>query len=271
MNNVQDPQLRLQRTVENIERLKGGATSRLSWAQIYQVLDEMTEGLPLIIKPIPTIGQFGRGRIIPNGSKPTSVKSLGYPPSDLCARYGRCNQPGGPVLYAGIGTELVFSEIGARPGDVVSMLHMSPREQMMCVQLGALDLWRRTHGHCMLSDEIKTDIKAIYENPSNISSFLVDAFARDYFSRIGSDETYKLTSALTAVILNAHPEIAGLIYESVDHTAGACLAIKPKVFDTMLKPTTVQLLRITAFLGYGVYDFEEIARTSSFDDDKIIW
>ena len=175
------------------------------------------------------------------------------------------------MLYAGVGTELIFSEIGAKPGDVVGLLHLSPSIEIFCARLGALNLWRRTSGGCLLSETLKTEIQRIHKNPENITAFLLDAFVSDYFGRICSEEAYKLTSAYTAVILSSHPQIAGLIYDSVDHEAGACLAIKPEVFDTLLKPTDVQIVEVTSYLGYGIYDFVELGRATRFEQEKIIW
>jgi hypothetical protein len=62
------------------------------------------------------------------------------------------------------------------------------------------------------------------KDPSNIVFFYIDAFVRDYFSRIGSDDVYKLTSAYTSVILDTVKELDGIKFDSVDHSAGACLA-----------------------------------------------
>jgi len=122
-----------------------------------------------------------------------------------------------------------------------------------------------------MGETVKTEIQKIFKSPENITAFLLDAFVSDYFGRLGGEDTYKLTSAYTAVILNSHPQIAGLIYDSVDHEAGACLAIKPEVFDTVLKPTEVQIVEVTSYLGYGIYDFVELGRATRFEQERIIW
>lgn len=122
-----------------------------------------------------------------------------------------------------------------------------------------------------MGEDLKNWIKEIHRDPNNIAMFILDAFFRDYFSRPGSYDVYKLTSAITSVILDAHRDISGLIYDSVDHTAGACLAIKPEVADDLLKPTEVQIVKITSYLGYGIYDFEQIAFADKFDGKRILW
>lgn len=271
MVNMQDIHIKQQYYVDCVERLRGGAVARLEWDKLFCLLDQLTEGVPLVLQPINPGDKFARGRILESAQKFDSIRTLAYPPKEHCGSYGRCNKPKHPVVYAGVGSELVFSEIGAKPGDVVGLLHLSPSTKIFCARLGALNLWRRTSGLCLLDETLKTEIRTIHQNPENITAFLLDAFVSDYFGRPGSEETYKLTSAYTSVILGSHSQIAGLIYDSVDHEAGACLAIKPEVFDTRLKPTEVQIVKITSYLGYGIYDFEELARASHFEHDKIIW
>jgi hypothetical protein len=174
-------------------------------------------------------------------------------------------------VYAGVGYELVCSEIGARQGDIVGLLYMSPKRPVQVVRVGALDLWRRTNGQCQLNGKVKQQIADAHKDPVNILAFLVDAFIRDYFSREGNESVYKITSGYTKMVLESHPNMAGVMYDSVDHTAGSCLAINAKSFADDFVPTEIQYVRITSHLGYGIYDFEELARASHFEGHKIIW
>jgi hypothetical protein len=271
MTDTKDMHAKQQYYVDCIERLRGGAINRLEWQKLYELLDHLSDGLPLVLQPVTPADKFARGRILDNREKFHSIRALAYPPENRCNNFGRCNRPQQPVLYAGVGTELIFSEIGAKPGDVVGLLHLSPSIEIFCARLGALNLWRRTSGGCLMGETVKTEIQKIFKSPENITAFLLDAFVSDYFGRLGGEDTYKLTSAYTAVILNSHPQIAGLIYDSVDHEAGACLAIKPEVFDTVLKPTEVQIVEVTSYLGYGIYDFVELGRATRFEQERIIW
>lgn len=260
-----------QNYVECIERLNGGAIDRLEWSRLYQLLGELSEGTPLVVRPIDTNSKIGRGRVLADVQQFNSIKTLSYPPAEHCKSYGRCNKPGVPILYAGVGTELVFSEIGAKVGDIVGLLHFAPKSDVNCVRLGALNLWRRTAGECLLPTNIKEQLEKIYRNPENITAFLLDAFVSDYFSRKSSPEVYKLTSAYTSAIFDAHPNIEGLIYDSVDHTAGSCLAISATAYDTKFTPTDAQIVRVSSYLGYGVYDFEVIKQTNKFNGELIVW
>lgn len=257
--------------VERIERLNGGAIDRLEWNKLYQLIDEMTEGVPHVIQPIDTNSKVVRGRVLSDSKQFDSIKVLSYPPAEHCKSYGRCNKPSAPVLYAGVGTELTLSEIGARVGDIVGLLHFSPKSDVNCVRLGALNLWRRTSGHCVQPENIKALIKKIYSDPVNITAFLLDAFVSDYFSRESSTQVYKLTSAYSSVLFDSHPNIEGLIYESVNHKGGSCLAISTTAYDSKFTPTDAQIVRVSSHLGYGVYDFEVIKQTNKFNGDLIVW
>ncbi len=264
-------QARQQIYVDSVERLRGGAIARVTWDQIYKTLDDLSEGLPLAMKQFATTDKIGRGRILDSAEKFETITELSYPPKEKCKTFGRCNSPSNPIFYGGVGTELIFSEIGAKIGDYVGLLHVSPVRELLCVRLGALDLWRRTSGEFPMGEDLKNWIKEVHKDPNNIVMFILDAFFRDYFSRPGSCDTYKLTSAITSVILNARQDISGLIYDSVDHTAGACCALKPEVADHLLRPTEVQIVKVTSYLGYGIYDFEQIAFADTFDGKRILW
>ncbi len=243
----------------------------MGWEKISHLLDKLTEGSPLIIHPLQTADKFVRGRILKNPDQFNNIDELSHPPTEKCLSFGRCNRPLNPLLYAGIGYELSFSEIGAKSGDYVGLLHMSPKEELMCLRVGALDLWRRTTGHCVMHDDMKEKIKSIHANPENIQYFLLDAFISDFFSRKGDASTYALTSAYTAATIESNSKIAGLIYDSVDHTAGHCLALKPNIFSDFVRPTEVQIVKITSHLGYGIFDFEEIAFSNDISNGKIKW
>lgn len=260
-----------QEYIDTIERLKGGAIDRLEWDKVYYLLQHLIADTPLVHLPITPSNKFCRGRVLSSVEKFHSIRTLRYPPIDDCKYFGRCNRPRDPILYAGVGTELVFSEIGAKQGDIVGLLHMSPTSSIDCIRLGALNLWRRTSGECLMHPEIKDLIRDIYRDPENITSFFLDAFISDYFSRPSDPIVYKMTSAYAAAIFDAFPEMAGILYDSVDHTAGACLAIKAGVFDSFLRPTEVQIVRITSYLGYGIFDFEQLDFADKFSGETILW
>ena len=257
--------------VDNIEQLNGGSISRLDWVKLCELLTILIKDAPLAITPINNTAKFARGRILNSADKFKTIDTLSYPTIANCNNIGRCNRANAPVLYAGVGRDLILSEIGARLGDIIGLLHMSPTEEIHCLELGALNTWKRTDGHCSLDDNIKKEISKIFNVPKNIIFFIFDAFISDYFSRVGSQDTYKLTSAFTSSIFNSYPNIAGLIYDSVDHTAGSCLAFKTETFDKSLRPTEVQILKVTNFLGWGIYEVEELAFSNDFNGKEIIW
>lgn len=119
MADTKDVHAKQQYYVDCIERLRGGAINRLEWQKLYELLDHLSEGVPLVLQLVTPADKFARGRILDNREKFQSIRALAYPPEDRCNNFGRCNRPQQPVLYAGVGTELIFSEIGAKHGDVV--------------------------------------------------------------------------------------------------------------------------------------------------------
>ncbi len=254
-----------------IETIKGGADARMDWATLYKLLDELTEGQPMVIKPVNTTSVFGRARLLPSEQRFETIDSLWHPDPAACNAVGRCNKAHAPMLYAGVGTQLLLSEIGAQVGDIVGLLHLQPTEEIRIVEIGAMDRWRRTDGDCQLDHHIKQYLKGVHSNPDNIVAFLMDAFASDYFSRPGTPTVYKVTSAYASVMARAHPTIGGLMYDSVDHRGGTCLAVKPEVAMKSLAPHVVQIVRVTAILGYGIYDFHEVARAMDFNGREIKW
>lgn len=260
-----------QNFVDWIERLNGGAARRIEWEKLRELFDELTDGCPFVLLPIDSSSKFARARVIESGNRPSSINEIGPVPPEKCNDFGRCHRPGHPVLYAGIGTELVLAEVGAKPGDTVALLHMQPKRKLLCLRAGALNLWRRTSGHCLMDESIKAEISRHYLDARNITAFLMDGFIADQLSRQGNSDVYKLTSAYVTAVLESHRAIAGVIYGSADFPGGTCIALKDEVFGKSIRPTEAQLIRVTSYLGYGVYDFEELARTDQFEADKIVW
>ncbi|WP_336268793.1 hypothetical protein [Vreelandella arctica] len=267
---TKDLQSEQQKYVDYIERINGGAASRLTWEDLYAILDHLTEGVPNIIQPIKTSNSLLRGRIIEKDSL-NRVEQLSYPPNKLCLSYGRCNKPNLPVCYAGIGYELIFSELGAQEGDYVGIAGLRPTEDLFFLRLGALDIWRRTSGNCLLPDAVKQQIKEIHADPKNIVAFILDAFISDWFSKKGNSVTYKLTSAYTSVLFNTYQELSGIIYDSVNHTKGSCISIKDTAFDNYFSFTEFQVVKIKSYLGYGIYDWELIQSAKDTKEGFICW
>jgi hypothetical protein len=260
-----------QNFVDWIERLNGGAVRRIEWEKLRGLFDSLTANCPFVLIPIDSKSKFARARVMESGNRPSSIKDIGPIPAEKCKDFGRCHRPGQPVLYAGIGTELVLAEVGAKPGDTVALLHMRPKRKLLCVRAGALNLWRRTSGHCLMDESVKAVISKHYADARNITAFLMDGFISDQLSRQGNSDVYKLTSAYVTAILESHRGIAGVVYSSADFPGGTCVALKEEVFSRSIEPTEAQLIQVTSYLGYGVYDFKELSRTNQFDADTIVW
>jgi hypothetical protein len=96
-------------------------------------------------------------------------------------------------------------------------------------------------------------------------------FISDYFSRAGSDSVYKLTIAYTEALFSSFSSMDGVIYDSVDHVKGTWVAIRPHVVDAFTETKNVQIVSITNHLGYGIFDFEEVSKSSSVMGNDITW
>ncbi|MGU3541017.1 hypothetical protein [Methylobacterium sp. A54F] len=257
--------------IESIERFKGGGLERLPWQAVRDHLERMLDEVPIVLHPFTPTDKVARGRKLTSANLFHDVAELLHPPKALCRDYGRCNRPRSPVLYAAIGYELVFSEIGAEIGDIIGLAFIRPRRELLTCLLGALDLYRRTEGHCLLAEDTKAQIKPLRKEAAKAPDFLFDAFISDYFGRVGSEHTYKLTSAYTDVIFSNFPHIDAIMYDSVDHKKGMCFAIKPDVVEYNMTVTDVQIVRVTNYLGYGFYDWELIANSKKISKRTIEW
>ena len=257
--------------MSSIERLRGGGLERISWEKVYLLMDDLLNDVPVISYKITNTSKIVRGRRLESPDTFDDVRKLLYPPAKYCKTYGRCNKPGSPMLYGAIGYNLVFSELGAEIGDILGLVFLKPKRELNVCLLGALDLYRRTEGNCWLLDDTKMQIEPINKDPSKITAFLFDAFINDYFGSSGNDIIYKLTSAYSQALLESFPIIDGILYESVDHKRGTCLSIKPNIVDDDTEVTDAQIVRITNHLGYGIYDFEEVARSAAVIKSNIKW
>jgi hypothetical protein len=140
------------------------------------------------------------------------------------------------------------------------------------LNLGAIDMYRRTSGYCMLDDKIKAYISGrLFDPGESIRIPLMDAFIADHFSRPGHPTVYKLTSAFTDVVLSGAPKLDGIVYDSVNHRGGKCYGIRAALFPSEAVPYAAQIVRITANHGYGIFDHVEEKFSETFVGSRIVW
>jgi hypothetical protein len=263
--------------VRLVEALRGGAAARISWDEIYKAIDHFTEGFPVFAVPFNSTNKVGRGRNLHALSNSEDSKSLvmrlddiKYSKPEHCNAYGRCNRPKEPICYAGIGTNVILSELAPEIGDYVALLHFTTRQEIYLKGLGYLDFYFRNGGQGEGWTEGMKEVAASYTTADKIHFRVLDAFFADMFSKPFSNEIYKITSAISAAFLEKSP-LSGLVYNSVANRGGRCIALKTNHFDKYVVPTEAQILRITSNLGYGIYDFVEEYYADSFEDEKILW
>jgi hypothetical protein len=241
------------------------------WSELRTYFDHLTEGFPIVVQLVAAAGTtISRACKLDPPRPIEAVADLGPPPAGLCSAFGRCNAAGEPALYCGSGTQLLLSEIGAKAGDRVAILHVNPKRQLRLLNIGAVDLFRRTGGHCLLDEAVKSQLAKIPLNSDGMCVQLLDAFVADYFTRPGSANTYKITSAYTAAMLEV-PNLDGVMYDSVGHRGGKCMAMRSSLFPGQFEPVAVQMIQLRSDLGYGIFDIREVRRTSYFDQGQILW
>jgi hypothetical protein len=102
------------------------------------------------------------------------------------------------------------------------------------------------------------------ESPSeaDIKLLLLDAFfAELFFASARRQKDYKATSALSDIIFSME-KIDGFAYPSVAHHGGINFAIRAESFSESVEIIRCMSLRITNYLGFGIYGRLVFARSS---------
>jgi hypothetical protein len=230
-------------------------------------------GFPIVVQSLSAeVNVISRARRLSSDEEISLVEHLGPPTPLQVGAFGRCNQPNQPFLYAGANVPLLFSEINVNVGDRVGLIHLRPIRDLKLLNLGAIDMYRRTSGYCMLDSNIKAHIAGrLLDKGNGIRIPLMDAFIADHFSRPADLTTYKLTSAFTDVILSGAPKLDGIVYDSVNHRGGKCYGTRAALFPSHVVPCAAQIVRVTAKHGYGIFDFVEEKFSETFVGRHIIW
>lgn len=263
----------LESAVDCIERLRGGAARRRDWDSIRWLLSELFVQTPSVFEEIIAEGAgFVRGRKMGDLPPPSKIADFGPPPPELCQSYGRCNKPGEPWFYFGVGVELVLSELDAGVGDRVAVLNFQPVRNLKSLRIGALDIYRRTSGfHADLPPGGRELIAEVGLDTRGARAHYIDSFISEYFSALGEEQVYKITSAASDLYYAHHPDLDCVRYDSVRHRRGACLAMPGKLFPALIQPVAALVIKVTSDLGYGIYQWEEEAFSDVFQNDQIVW
>jgi hypothetical protein len=260
-------------TYSFIAKANEGDLEQVSWSELRAEIARLTMGFPIVVQSLDAESSVvSRARRLTDGEEIRFIGQIGPPSSQQSVGYGRCNRPDRPFLYSGANTPLLLSEIGVGVGDRVCLAHLKLARDAKLLNLGAIDLYRRTSGYCMLDEKIKEFIaNSLLSSSRGVRIPLMDAFVADYFSRPGGPMVYKLTSAFTDVVLSGAPKLDGIVYDSVSHRGGKCFGFRGSLFPATVLPAAVQIVTITANHGYGIYDFVEDQVSDVFSGNEIVW
>lgn len=270
--------------VSLIEQLHGGAKQRWLFDQVKcAVLNlwgkygtNQTYSLP---KTTPNIlmSTLHRVRKLKSGERnswPSCASELGARKKDAVTDYGRCHWPQFPLCYCSLHEDIALAEMDAGLDDCFVVATYGLTSNLTVVPIGELDYYRRT-GTTYLGTAIPK-AKELYRQASDDGNsqlrVLVDAFFADEFIKPAHTfHDYKVTAALSAVLLNNTnaKEIDAIFYPSVAFRAGYNLAIRPQSVHTKMKlvEAETRIVRISDALGYGIFEHETLAKLHSVDEN----
>jgi len=212
------------------------ALSRLDAADLSNVeIDNLKDDLTILFKGYRQRGlRLDSGNIFYRGRRMSPLDviddytHLTSPPPDKTP-IGRCNRENIPVFYCASRRNVVFFELGLRPGDHVLLSRWRTTGDLMFNQVGYTHAAFATLGSMRQPPPVGDDGHDDHvEKNRLIQRWLAEQFTRPTRSH------YKLTIAITEKMLRS-PPFAGLMYPTVPMKAnGDNFAILPSVANAAL-------------------------------------
>jgi hypothetical protein len=101
---------------------------------------------------------------------------------------------------------------------------------------------------------------------------VVDAFFADAFlAPARQPRGYKVTAALSELLLDGSNQLDGFAYPSVAHRGGLNVVIRPERFDNIMDWEHFMAFEVTAYLGFGIYGRREYASADRPANGKVAW
>jgi len=224
-----------------------------------------------------------RGRKNINNQIFSSKDDLWYPNWDIIPKkdqkLNRCNDLGEKMFYVSTETDTVICELQLEKGDIFTIADFFPKTSNLnaIVQAIGINELSKSQEKCkkLFQDYYsKLKIDAPNEYDKNI---LIDNFLSEQFQIIVNqheDWKYKLTIAISQILLS-NPDTDGLLYPSISsNTKGANLILKPKIVDEKLiigRAGMFQVVDKTKEEGITVRLILVPSENTSKEFDKIIW
>lgn len=267
---------------EIIEQLRGGAKSRLSYDQIRALMSVWAKlGVYQSYSISADDLSVHRARRLENKKWFEFAEDLGPPTPEQTIKYGRCHQPKHPLCYCSLYEDTALAEVNAELGEHYVISTFTMPKDIRLIPVGELDYYRRT-GRTYLGDKNPQSAKCYkkaLDEEDGIVTALVDAFLVDEFIKQATTQTdYKVTSAISDVLLNGDLKpltpIDALVYPSVAFREGMNFAILPESHKAKMKlvEAETKIIKITAVLGYGIFDYRLLASLKSVSSEgRLKW
>ncbi len=256
-----------------IEQLRGGVAARWDYTMIRPYLLALvnrcaTEEIYQAYS-IPTGLTIQRARKLENKIWPTVVNELGHPPPEKTLTYGRCHQPGNPLLYCSLYGETALAEVRAEMGEQYVISTFSVPEGFRIIHIGDIDYYRRTFQPSIGSAEPESSkrYEALLDRENDwVIPALIDAFLADEFIKPATTQTdYKITSAFADILFNLlhqSEKIDAVMYPSVAFREGSNFAVRSDAYKSKLRlvEAETEIIEITENIGYGIYGLNHLAK-----------
>ena len=265
-----------------IEQLRGGAKSRLPYAQIREIMSAWAKyGVYTVYSKIPEELSVHRARRLENKKWFEFADDLGHPIPEKTITYGRCHKPKHPLCYCSLYEDTALVEVNAEFGEQYVISTFTMPKDIRLIPVGELDYYRRT-GRTYIGNETQQSAepheKALGEEDGVVAA-LIDAFLADEFIKQATTQTdYKITSALSDVLLNGdlkpQKPIDAIVYPSVVSREGINFAILPEPYKSKMKlvEAETKIIEITHVLGYGIFEYRTVTSLKSVSSDgRLKW
>ncbi len=209
-----------------------------------------------------------------------------YPDPSYLTKLGRANREHQAIFYLSGDYTIAFHEVGAKPGDLISLLECWPRGDAgpMLVPIG-IDRLMKKHGVKAGGDfpEAAVRIQELLNNdPENLLKYgMIDEFLTEEFLKKigeGQEHLYKTTVAIAEILFNFDTGLGlidGLAYPSVaGDWVHANVALSPEAFHRLYEPVRCQRVKVTGLLVGGGFSLDPEAAVMAArigDDGKFEW
>lgn len=216
---------------------------------------------------------FLRGVVYPDKYElPCNISSLLNKFHRNVKNYGRCNLPRQSVLYAADSLPTILCEINLKKNDLLFITKFSMPEGIEIASIGDLQHVYRYNIPFLPDPEMQQIYSRIlsgnfYQTIGHKMLF-VDSFLADEFRKADDHPNkYLLTSAISNFIFMTKK--AGFVYPSVKPYGGRNFVFTERAARFVM-PLQCHALYVKEEIGYGIYNLQQVAQSSSIADDGTI-